>query len=131
MAAAVSDFTPRGGQVQGKQDRGDTLTIDFIPTEDIVAALAQSSRRDQRIIAFALEEAENLKERAIAKLTLKQVDAIIANPLETMDSSFIQALVFRKDGITLDSPKKCTKAEFAHWLVNHLEDITSSTCTTQ
>ncbi len=130
MAAAVSDFTPRGGQVQGKQARGDDLCIDFTPTEDIVAALAQSSMHHQRIIAFALEEANNLEERAKAKLARKQVDAIIANPLETIDSSFIQALIFKKNGIKLDSPKKCTKAEFAIWLVNHLDEITSSTCTT-
>jgi phosphopantothenoylcysteine decarboxylase/phosphopantothenate--cysteine ligase len=131
MAAAVSDFTPRGGQVQGKKCRGEETTIALSPTDDIVASLAKTSGNHQKIIAFALEETEHLEERAKAKLSRKQVDVIIANPLETMGSSSIEAIVFRKDGTTINPPQDCSKAKFAVWLVNNLDELISSTCTTQ
>ena len=127
MAAAVADFTPRGGQQKGKKRRGEALTISFSPTEDLVASLAKSSRDDQKIIAFALEEADNLEESAKAKLKRKHVDAIVANPLETMDSSSIQASVLLKDGSTITPPENCSKEEFAVWLVNNLDVITRTT----
>lgn len=127
MAAAVSDYTPRGGQVHGKLKRGDAIAIELTPTEDIVASLATRSRDDQRIIAFALEEAESLEQSAREKLVRKHVDAIIANPLETMDSSNIQASVLLKSGNTINPPNQCSKAHFAAWLVKHLDVLTCST----
>ena len=77
MAAAVSDYTPRGGQAQGKLKRCDDIAVELTPTQDIVASLASHSRDDQRIIAFALEEAESLEQSAREKLVSKHVDAII------------------------------------------------------
>ncbi len=127
MAAAVSDYTPRGGQAQGKLKRCDDIAVELTPTQDIVASLASHSRDDQRIIAFALEEAESLEQSAREKLVSKHVDAIIANPLETMDSSNIQASVFLKNGDTINPPDNCSKAQFAVWLVKHLDALTCST----
>ena len=130
MTAAVSDYTPRGGQVQGKLKRDGAMTLELTPTEDIVASLSKKSRDDQRIIAFALEETEGLEEAARAKLLRKHVDAIVANPLETMDSSHIQATVLLKDGGEITVPDKCSKAEFAVWLVKNINTITCSTSDT-
>jgi phosphopantothenoylcysteine decarboxylase/phosphopantothenate--cysteine ligase len=130
MAAAVSDYTPRGGQLHGKIKRGDELNIPLSPTKDIVASLAQHKREDQRIIAFALEEPEKLDVAAREKLQRKHVDAIVANPLETMNSSNIQWTIYLKDGRTLSQPGICTKAAFARWLTDNLDAITSATpCT--
>ena len=130
MAAAVSDYTPRGGQYHGKLQRGEELILALSPTDDIVASLASKARKEQRIIAFALESAETLESRALEKLRRKGVDAIIANPLETMNSSTISATVIRKDGTTLSPEGTLTKPLFAQWLVDHLESIISVTpCT--
>jgi phosphopantothenoylcysteine decarboxylase/phosphopantothenate--cysteine ligase len=127
MTAAVSDYTPRGGQKHGKLNRNDGMSLELIPTDDLVASLAKRSREDQRIIAFALEESDGLEDAARAKLKRKQVDAIVANPLETMNSASIQATVLLKDGTTISPPDKCLKAQFAVWLIENLESITCST----
>ena len=127
MAAAVADFTPVGGQSHGKFMRDDALTITYTQTEDIVAELASTSREDQRVIAFALEESAHLEERGRAKLLRKKVDAIVANPLETMDSNEIDAVILKKDGSSVSLDGITTKAEFAHWLILHLEEILPTT----
>ena len=124
MAAAVADFTQKGGQTSGKMKRDQTPTINLTPTEDLVASVANDSRSDQRIIAFALEETMELQDAARAKLARKKVDAIIANPLETMDSTQISATIFCKDGRTMTPPKNMAKEHFAFWLIQSLDEIT-------
>lgn len=126
MAAAVADFTQRGGQTSGKMSRDESPTIDLIATDDLVASIAQGSRTDQRIIAFALEENENLENAAREKLTRKKVDAIVANPLETMESTEISASIYCKDGRTMTPSANMTKGDFAAWLVQSLEEITQT-----
>lgn len=126
MAAAVADFTQKGGQSKGKIRRTESTAIALTPTEDLVAAIASDSRSDQRIIAFALEEADELDIAAREKLQRKDVDAIIANPLETMESSQITATVYCSDGRTLEPPNDMHKADFATWLIQSLEEIAPS-----
>ena len=124
MAAAVADFTQKGGQASGKMKRDQHATINLTPTEDLVANLAKDSRSDQRIIAFALEETVELEEAARAKLARKKVDAIVANPLQTMDSTEITATIYCKDGRSMIPPQNISKADFALWLIQRLDEIT-------
>lgn len=127
MAAAVADFTPKGGQTDGKFRRGDPVSLELTPTKDIVAGLAKEARADQHVICFALEESEVLEEAAIEKMKRKKVDAIVANPLETMDAKTITAQIFCNDGRRLSPPKNIPKSHFATWLIEHLDDILSAT----
>jgi len=127
MAAAVSDFTPQGGQTKGKLKREGAMQIACASTPDLVASIAQDSRSDQRIIAFALEELDNLETGATDKLEKKQVDAIVANPLETMESGTISAVVYLRDGQALTPPSNISKPAFAEWFIVHLGDILQST----
>ena len=126
MAAAVSDFTPKGGQTSGKITRTDSQKIDLISTKDIVASISHGSTNCQRIIAFALEEASNLETAGRQKLAQKKVDAIIANPLETMESNQITATIYCKNGKTITPPNNLPKSDFAFWLIQNLEDITAT-----
>jgi phosphopantothenoylcysteine decarboxylase/phosphopantothenate--cysteine ligase len=123
MAAAVSDYTPRGGQIDGKLKRGSGATLELVPTTDIVGTLANTSREDQKIIAFALEESCKLEISAKDKLARKQVDAIVANPLETMDADSITANIFRKDGSSISPEETLSKAAFSKWLIENLNTI--------
>ncbi len=123
MAAAVSDYTPRGGQIKGKLKREGNLTIELTPTDDLVQNIANNSRDDQYIIAFALEESSTLEDSAKKKLHRKGVAAIVANPIETMDADSIEAIVLRKDGTKLSPKTSQSKAKFALWLVEHLDSI--------
>jgi phosphopantothenoylcysteine decarboxylase/phosphopantothenate--cysteine ligase len=126
MAAAVADFTPRGGSLENKQSRNDGMMIDLVPTPDLVACAAKKARDDQRIIAFALGESISLEDIAKEKLKRKGVDAIVANPLQTMDANEITATIYCKDGTTFSPPPNCSKTTFANWIINHLDDICST-----
>jgi phosphopantothenoylcysteine synthetase/decarboxylase len=103
------------------------MTLKLCPTEDIVARLASSKREDQRVICFALEESNKLHSAAKNKLHRKNVDAIVANPLETMESKTITAQVFCKDGRHITAPEDLPKSHFAKWFIEHLSEILSTT----
>jgi phosphopantothenoylcysteine decarboxylase / phosphopantothenate---cysteine ligase len=123
MAAAVADFRPRIREA-GKRKRADgPISLELEPTPDLLAMTAESSRPEQRRIGFALEPADTLERAALAKLERKGLDAIVANPLSTMDSANVTATVFRKDGTTLRPPPDSTKQHFAEWLIDHLPMI--------
>lgn len=125
MAAAVADYrlaTPR----TGKAPRSEGMRLELEPTPDLVAGVAAFKRPDQRVIAFALEEAAVLEERAAEKMRRKGVDAIVANPLATMDAGRVAAVLLTPDGDRHEPPATAgsgtdgpgqSKAAFARWLV--------------
>lgn len=118
MAAAVCDHRPVRIE-PGKTQRRCKSTLDLEPTEDLVASLAGRSRPDQIRIGFALEEPASLRERARKKLEAKQLHAIVANPLETMDAETVTAELVDADAST-PAPANSSKEEFAAWLLNEI-----------
>lgn len=121
MAAAVADFRPRR-VTAGKTRRAENLRIELEPTPDLVGAIAPTKRADQRVIAFALEEPEQLERRARSKMQHKRVDAIIANPLATMDGELINPVWLARDGGRL-APGPMRKDVFAPWLIERIESL--------
>jgi phosphopantothenoylcysteine decarboxylase/phosphopantothenate--cysteine ligase len=116
MAAAVADFRPARA-VAGKMRReSGRTTLELEPTEDILASLASERRPGQFVVGFALERPEELEASARAKLLRKGADAIVANPLETMDSSDVDATVLLADGTRLSPGGRMPKRSFASWL---------------
>lgn len=123
MAAAVADFRPRVHE-SGKRRRGDgPMTLDLEPTTDLLEMTAAASRPDQRRIGFALEPEETLETAALEKLQSKDLHAIVANPLDAMDSANVTASVYRRDGTMLSPPPDSPKDAFADWLADHLPQI--------
>lgn len=120
-AAAVADYRPTK-VINGKTPRGEGLSIHLEPTPDLVAQVAATKRDDQRIIAFALEEPVELETRAVAKMKRKRVDAILANPLATMDASDIEPVLFVSDG-SIARPGRMTKSSLAAWLIERAGDL--------
>jgi len=118
-AAAVADYRP-AERVKGKTSRSDGLSIKLEPTPDLVAGCAKTKRADQTIIAFALEDPLVLETRAVEKMQRKKVDAILANPLQTMDASDIEPILFYADG-RRDTPGKMAKPQLAKWLIERAE----------
>ncbi|MGB0768255.1 MAG: phosphopantothenoylcysteine decarboxylase [Phycisphaeraceae bacterium] len=114
-AAAVADYRP-AERTRGKTPRGHGLKIELEPTPDLVAACAKTKRDDQRIVAFALEDPLVLETRAVEKMKRKRVDAILANPLQTMDAGDIEPVLFYADG-RRDAPGRMTKPALAQWLI--------------
>jgi phosphopantothenoylcysteine decarboxylase/phosphopantothenate--cysteine ligase len=76
MAAAVCDFRPEKVK-KGKIKREGNLTLDLVPTEDILAGLS-ADKGDKLVVGFALET-DNEIENAKKKLKEKNLDLIIAN----------------------------------------------------
>ena len=120
MAAAVADYRPAAtapGKPPARRDRPWPLPLE--PTPDLVAQLARRKRPQQRIIAFALEEPDRLEARALEKMQRKGVDAVVANPLETMESDAIEPLWLT--GGSREAPGRMSKTDFARWLVQRIE----------
>jgi len=115
MAAAVADYRPAKTSTGKLSRKDEDLSLTLEPVPDLVATIAKGRRPDQRVIAFSLEEPTNLIERATAKMHRKGVDAIIANPLKTMDAATVDAV-----WITPDAAEQLTsmsKPDFAKWVI--------------
>lgn len=124
MAAAVADYRPKPNPAMsgGKFRRTNApLTLELEPTPDLLAGVSARRRAGQMLVGFALEPREELLASARAKLERKKVDMVVANPLETMDSETIEAVVLEKDGGEHRTPGSLTKAQFAPWLLSLLE----------
>lgn len=122
MAAAVADYRPC--QVADhKLGRGGRLVIELEPTEDIVAAAAQSKGANQWVIGFSLEAAGDLA-RARQKLARKKLDLIVFNPLQTMNSPEILATLLYADG-RQEPLAPVAKEQFAQILIQRLSGLHS------
>ncbi len=127
MAAAVADYRPAEPPEAGKLPRATDsgrLTLRLEPTPDLLAELAAITRPDQTAIGFALGPAGHLLAEARRKLAAKNLAAIVANPLETMDSDRISGTLLLGDGRRLVPPRPaCSKRDFAEWLLDQLQTI--------
>ena len=93
------------------------MSLELDPVPDLLAGLAQIPHPGTRI-GFALEPQAELESRARAKLVRKELDAIVANPLETMESDQIDGQLHLADGTCLKPPGgRMSKGRFADWLV--------------
>lgn len=114
MAAAVADYRPKQ-LAAGKLARTGTLTLELEPTEDIVATAAAVRRPDQRIIGFSLESAGQI-DRAREKLRRKNLDMVVYNPLPTMNSAEVEAVLVDRDGHE-QALSRTSKQDFARTLI--------------
>lgn len=124
MAAAVADYRPKVGPVAlgGKfRRRNQTMSLELEPTPDLLAQAAAERKPGQFLVGFALEPREEMERSAREKLARKGIDLVVANPLETMDSPTIEALVLGADGSEARTAGAVTKAKFAGWLMSLLE----------
>ena len=118
MAAAVCDHRP-ARRHDGKLRREGATSLDLEPTEDVVASLDAITRPGQVRVGFALEPRDRMEQAARAKLERKHLDAIVANPLETMDSETVDAMLIDASGTT-DAPAGERKEIFARWLLDEI-----------
>ena len=94
MAAAVADFRPRS-VADGKLQRADGLTLELVPTPDILAGVAATARVQAErpgagprpvLVGFAAETGS--LERAPEKLRRKGVDLLVGNDVSEAGSGF-------------------------------------------
>ena len=133
MAAAVADFRPTH-VAGGKLGRGEGLTLELEPTEDILAeasALAHE-RADTGgsrpvLVGFAAETGS--LERAPEKAARKRVDLLVANDVSEPGSGFGT----ETNRVTLITPgsdpepwPRLTKLEVAHRLLDRVVELRGS-----
>jgi len=130
MAAAVADYRPKACEVDcsGKRRRtGADLSISLESTPDLLAGCSKNSRSNQLLVGFALEPAEEIEASALRKLAKKNVDLIVANPLETMDADTIHARLIGNQGRGMNFDQttdgSISKDAFASWLLGHLDAL--------
>jgi phosphopantothenoylcysteine decarboxylase/phosphopantothenate--cysteine ligase len=117
MAAAVADYRPKYVS-QEKLARQNTLTIECEATEDIVAEAGRAKRPDQVVVGFSLELQGGLA-RAREKLALKNLNLIVFNPGETINSPTVQATLVWPDGRDEPLPR-LSKTDFAATLIEKI-----------
>jgi len=107
MAAAVSDYRVAKPHV-GKLSRSAGMTLELIPTDDLIAGFA-SNYPETFTIGFALSETsgDELVEIARKKLELKGLSVVIGNSLSALNSSDTQVqYVTQTESAHLEGSKK-------------------------
>lgn len=85
-AAAVADYRPVTISDNKIKKSGDTLTVEFERTPDILAELGK--RKGNRFLCGFSMETENMLENSRKKLENKNLDMIVANNLKTPGAGF-------------------------------------------
>jgi phosphopantothenoylcysteine decarboxylase/phosphopantothenate--cysteine ligase len=85
-AAAVADYRPGRSATAKIPSKQDGLTLDLLPTPDILRELG--ARKEARFLVGFAAETHDLREHAQAKLIAKGVDLIVANDVSRADIGF-------------------------------------------
>jgi phosphopantothenoylcysteine decarboxylase / phosphopantothenate---cysteine ligase len=125
MAAAVADVKPAIYHAEKLPKRELPQRLHLAPVPDVVAELAMLKRSTQRLIGFAAQTGDIVKP-ALEKLQRKQLDAIVANPIDQPDSGFgsdfNQAVLIDRSGRQVELPP-CSKLEMAHYVLDFIQAI--------
>lgn len=131
MSAAVADYRPRADMInlsgKHRREKGDwSITLESTP--DLLLGCSRLARSDQLLVGFALEPRDQMIRSAKLKLERKNIDLIVANALETMDSEMIEATLLGNPdrGISCErsTQGQITKASFAQWLIEQITPLT-------
>ncbi|MBW2452562.1 MAG: bifunctional phosphopantothenoylcysteine decarboxylase/phosphopantothenate--cysteine ligase CoaBC [Deltaproteobacteria bacterium] len=120
-AAAVADYRPANrADLKTKKSQGPT-SLNLVQNPDILDELGQN-KQDLLLVGFAAETNE-IRQNAIAKLTQKNLDLIVANDVSLDDAGFdVETNIvrfFSADGTIEDLPKM-SKDEVAEALIKKL-----------
>jgi phosphopantothenoylcysteine decarboxylase/phosphopantothenate--cysteine ligase len=83
MCAAVADYKPAKYSEQKMKKKSARLSLELVPTRDILASMA-NQHRSFLVVGFAAET-ENVTANAEQKLRAKNCDMIIANDVSSSD----------------------------------------------
>ncbi len=104
MNAAVADYRPLEMHA-GKLKKQEFMELKLVKNPDILESVGRIKGK-RFLIGFALEEREKLKENALKKLSSKNLDLIVANPLESMGSEAYEGLLIFANGKVVEIKAK-------------------------
>jgi phosphopantothenoylcysteine decarboxylase/phosphopantothenate--cysteine ligase len=116
MCAAVADYKPKQVSKTKIKKRDATLSLELVPTHDILASLPKQDR--QYVVVGFAAETENVEANARNKLQEKSCDVVVANDVSRADSGMESdqnevTILFRDGEIKRKSraPKKIVARE--------------------
>lgn len=115
-AAAPCDYTPVHYSSSKLSKIGETLTLEFKPTADILASLGAIKTADQTIIGFALETDNGLV-NAQEKLKRKNCDLICLNAPTAINSLENKITIISETGVV--SQLSGSKKELAAKIIRY------------
>jgi phosphopantothenoylcysteine decarboxylase / phosphopantothenate---cysteine ligase len=125
MCAAVADYKPVRVSAQKIKKRDETLSLELIPTRDVLASLPQD--RQFLAVGFAAET-NDVEENARKKLRAKACDIIVANdvsdPNSGMETNENEVTIFFRGGEMKKisrAPKKILARELIKIFANERE----------
>jgi phosphopantothenoylcysteine decarboxylase / phosphopantothenate---cysteine ligase len=125
MSAAVADVKPRDYSAEKLPKAKLPESLPLAPVTDIVAELASQKQPHQLLIGFAAQTGDIVKP-ALEKLYRKNLDAIVANPIDEPNSGFgsdnNRAVFLDKGGNQMEIPP-CSKLEMAHFLFDFVNSF--------
>jgi phosphopantothenoylcysteine decarboxylase/phosphopantothenate--cysteine ligase len=126
MAAAVADFRPAHPEDAKISREGRTsLSVELVPTTDVLAEAASQRREGQILVGFAAEHGPEGIERARAKLQHKALDAIVVNDISRpdigFDSDHNEVAILGQEG-ELHVPRS-TKEDVAIRVLDFVQDL--------
>lgn len=123
MAAAVADVKPSEYHSEKVPKNSLPLSLKLETVSDIVANLAKIKQPSQKLIGFAAQTGDILTP-ALDKLTRKNLDVIVANPIDRKEAGFGSET---NQGILIDCKGRqeiiapCSKLELAHRLIDFVQ----------
>ncbi|MGB0120269.1 MAG: bifunctional phosphopantothenoylcysteine decarboxylase/phosphopantothenate--cysteine ligase CoaBC [Solirubrobacterales bacterium] len=88
MAAAPADFTVSGSSSEKLSRSGDGISLDLVPTEDILAGLGSVRQEGQTVVGFAAQFGGDAIGKAREKLRKKGADLIVLNDVSDTSIGF-------------------------------------------
>jgi phosphopantothenoylcysteine decarboxylase / phosphopantothenate---cysteine ligase len=120
MCAAVADVKPAHYSAEKLPKQLLPVELKLASVPDIVADLSKRKQPHQQLIGFAAQTGDIITP-ALEKLHRKQLDAIVANPVDLIDSGFgsdrNQAILLKSNGERIDIPS-CSKLAMAHQILD-------------
>ena len=86
LSAAVADYKPKDIAIQKIKKTSDTITVELVKTQDILASLGEE-KKHQFLVGFALETTNEIA-YATDKLKRKNLDLIVLNSLQDKGAGF-------------------------------------------
>ena len=122
LCAAVADFTPKTTADKKIKRKGNNLKLELQPTQDIAAALGAIKKKKQKMVGFALETDNELK-NAREKMERKNLDFIVMNSLQDAGAGFRVdtnkvTIIDRHNNLTAYDTK--TKREVAEDIIENI-----------
>lgn len=123
MAAAPADYRPAAPSATKQPRETGPLTLDLVPTADVLRATRPTRRPGAVMVGFALETGD-LAARAAAKLVGKDLDLIVANDALEPGAGFEvdtnRVTILDRDGGRQDLPL-ASKAQVAEAVLDAVE----------